>query len=113
MKKYSEKRPWGKFERFCQNESCTVKILFIEPNEELSLQKHKKRDEFWKIIQGRPEVEIGDKIIKAKPDDEFFIPKKTKHRLKAGKEPAKVLEISFGVFNEKDEIRLEDKYHRT
>jgi mannose-6-phosphate isomerase-like protein (cupin superfamily) len=112
MDKYLEKRPWGRFERYVDNKVCTVKLLFINPGEELSLQYHKKRDEFIKIIQGQAEVTLDEEITEAKEDDEFFILRETKHRIKAGKEAVKVLEISFGEFKEGDEIRLEDKYNR-
>ncbi len=113
MEKYIENRPWGKFERFAYNEPCTVKLLYIEPGEELSLQYHQNRDEFIKIIQGQGEVTIGDKKMLAKKGDEFFIPKTTKHRVKAmNGEEMEILEISFGKFDENDEIRLEDKYNR-
>ncbi len=106
MNKYSENRIWGKFEKFCENENCTVKILFIEPNKEISLQYHHQRDEFWKIIQGKAKVWIDDKIIDAKENDEFFITKKTKHKVRAKSELVKILEISFGKFDEKDIIRI-------
>lgn len=112
INKYLEKRPWGKFEQFAKNEKCTVKLLYVKPEQELSLQYHHKRDEFWKVISGKPKITKGDKIIDAKEGDEFFIPKGTKHRIKAEKEPVKVLEISFGEFEEKDEVRLEDTYGR-
>ena len=112
MHKYTEKRPWGKFEKYVDNEICTVKMLFIEPGEKLSLQYHKKRDEFIKLIQGEAKVIIGDKEIKAKENDEFFIARMVKHRIEAGEKPVKILEISFGEFDEKDEVRLEDKYNR-
>ena len=112
MKIYSEKRPWGSFEKFCENAKCSVKILFIKPNQELSLQTHKYRDEFWKILQGKPTIEINNKVIKAKENDEFFIPKKVKHRASAGAQSVKILEISFGKFIEKDVTRIEDKYER-
>ena len=112
MKKYLEKRPWGKFERFCLNELCTVKLHFITPGEEFSLQSHNNRSEFWKIIRGQGEITVGEEVKEAKKDDEFFIDKKVKHRAKAGKEGIEILEISFGEFDEKDEIRFEDKYNR-
>ena len=111
MKTYSEKRPWGSFEQFYEN-GKSVKILFIKPNQELSLQTHKYRDEFWKILQGKPKIEIGDKVVKAKENDEFFIPKNTKHRARAGASLVKILEICFEKFDEKDVIRIEDKYER-
>lgn len=112
MEKYSEKRPWGRFERFCLNELCTVKLIFVSPGEELSLQKHNNRSEFWRVISGKGEITVGDEIKEAKKGDEFFIEKKVKHRVKAGGGGIEILEISFGEFDEKDEVRLEDKYDR-
>jgi len=112
MKKYIVNRPWGRFERYCLNQKCTVKILFLKPNEELSLQYHKNRNEFWKIIKGKVKVNINKKILKAKEGDEFFITKKQLHRASAGKNAVEILEISFGNFNEKDNIKIEDKYKR-
>ena len=112
MEKYSEERPWGRFEEFCKNTQCTVKILYVKPNEELSLQSHNNRDEFWKIIKGRATIVLGEKEIQGKEGDEFFIPRKEKHRIRTGDSPAQILEISFGWFDEKDETRYEDKYGR-
>ncbi len=112
MKKYTEARPWGRFEEFCKNEQCTVKILSVKPNEELSLQLHHHRDEFWKIIKGEATIVVGEKEVKGKEGDEFSIPREKPHRIKAGDSPVKVLEISFGRFDENDEVRLEDKYKR-
>ncbi len=112
MKKYLEKRPWGKFERFCLNEICTVKLIFIEPGEELSLQKHNNRSEFWRVVRGEGEITIGEEIKKAKRGDEFFIVQNVRHRAKAMEKALEILEISFGKFDEEDEIRLEDKYKR-
>lgn len=112
MKKYTEKRPWGKFERFCLNERCSVKIVTVKAGEELSLQKHKQRDEFWRVLSGRPEVTVGKKTTRAKEGDEFFIPRETRHQIKAGKKKAEMLEVSFGKFKEEDIIRIKDKYGR-
>lgn len=112
MKKYSEKRPWGSFQQFCENETCTVKIITVNAGEELSLQYHRQRNEFWKILSGQPKLVIGEKSVHGKEGDEFFIPKRTKHRISAGKETVKVLEIAFGKFDENDIVRLEDRYKR-
>ncbi len=112
MKKYTEKRPWGNFEKFCENEKCTVKIINVKPGEELSFQYHKKRDEFWKILSGRAKIVVGEETKNGKEGDEFFIPKKTPHRAKAEKSKVKILEISLGKFKESDVVRLEDKYQR-
>ena len=112
MKKYTEKRPWGKFEQFTHNEVSTVKILTVKPRKRLSLQYHKNRKEFWRVLEGNGKVTIGNKIFKAKPGNEFTINKKQKHRIEGGSKELKILEISFGKFDENDNVRLEDDYGR-
>ena len=113
MDKYEEKRPWGGFEQFCKNAKCTVKILSVNPGEELSLQYHRKRDEFWKVIGGEAVIVIGDSETRASEGDEFFIKKGQKHRIRTEDSAARVLEISFGDFDEDDIVRLEDRYKRS
>lgn len=113
MKKYVEERPWGKFEQFCHNEVCTVKIISVKPEAELSLQYHNHRDEFWRVIEGRAIIVNGAEEKEAKTGDEFFIPRKTNHRIKTTDSSAKLMEISFGEFDENDIVRLKDIYGRT
>ena len=112
MKKYKEKRPWGGFEQFTLNEKSTVKILTIKPKQSPSLQYHHKRAEFWRILEGSGKATIGSRVFRVKKGDEITIKKKQKHTLEAGSKTVKVLEISFGNFNEKDIVRLKDKYGR-
>lgn len=112
MKKYIEERPWGKFEQFCYNEKVTVKIITVKPNSKLSLQYHNHRDEFWKIISGTGQIVLGDQIIDVKVGDDFFIPRQTHHRIMTNENTMEVMEISFGKFNEKDIVRLNDEYGR-
>lgn len=112
VKPFAQKKPWGNFQEFTKNQKSTVKILTVEPNQKLSLQLHKKREEFWKVLKGPCIITIGDKRHKAKEGDEFVIPKETKHRLEALENTAKVLEISLGEFDEDDIKRLKDKYKR-
>jgi mannose-6-phosphate isomerase-like protein (cupin superfamily) len=118
MKKYEKiipeftKKPWGSFWQFIQNHPCTVKILNLNPKEELSLQYHYKRDEFWFILDGEGEILIGTKILKAVKGKKFYIFRKTKHQAKALANNLQILEISLGQFEEKDIVRLSDKYNR-
>jgi mannose-6-phosphate isomerase-like protein (cupin superfamily) len=113
MEKYTEDRPWGQFEQFCLNEKCTTKIISVNPNAKLSLQYHKNRDEFWRVIFGEGIIVLGDKEHIAKEGDEFFIPRGTLHRIKTGDGHMKMLEISFGHFDENDIVRIEDLYKRS
>lgn len=112
MKKYEEKRPWGKFEQYTHNEVSSVKILSVKPDKRLSLQYHKKRKEFWRVVEGGGKVTIGGRILKAKIGDEFVVKAKEKHRIEGGKKGMKVLEIAFGNFDEDDNIRIEDDFGR-
>jgi mannose-1-phosphate guanylyltransferase/mannose-6-phosphate isomerase len=105
-------RPWGYFKKFCENSPVTVKLIVVKPKEILSLQSHAKRAEFWCIIDGSGRAEIGTEIYKLKKQMELVVPKKTKHRLAAGINGLKVLEISFGDFSEDDIVRYQDKYGR-
>ncbi|MCX6756618.1 MAG: phosphomannose isomerase type II C-terminal cupin domain [Candidatus Nomurabacteria bacterium] len=106
-----EQRPWGNFERFTLNEKTTVKIITVNAGEELSLQKHNNRTEFWKIISGSGFVTIGQEKIKAIKGETFSVLPHVEHRITA-EENFVILEIAFGDFDETDIVRLDDKYGR-
>jgi mannose-6-phosphate isomerase len=112
MNSVTTKRPWGSFTRFTNNEKSTVKILYIMKGEEFSLQYHTHREEFWKILEGNPEVTVDDKVYHPEPGSEFNIKPKVNHRISAPQDDVVVLEISEGEFDEDDIVRIEDKYHR-
>lgn len=105
------KKPWGSFKQFVLNKKCTVKLLIINPHQELSLQLHKKREENWYFLTPGV-VQLGNKKFKVKKDELITVRKNMLHRAMAGKNKLEFLEISIGGFNENDEIRLEDKYGR-
>lgn len=105
-------RPWGFFDQFTHNEASTVKIIAVAPGKRLSLQTHEHRSEFWHIISGAGIATIDTQEHVAVAGDEFEVPAGTKHRLTAGKEGLKILEIAFGNFDENDISRLEDDFGR-
>lgn len=112
MKVYSENRPWGKFEKFHENKACTVKLIYVNANSRLSLQYHKKRSEFWKVIKGTAMVEIDEKTVTLREGETITIPRQAKHRILALENDCVILEIAYGRFDENDIVRLEDDYHR-
>ena len=112
MKIYSESRPWGRFEKFHENKSCTVKLIYVNANSRLSLQYHKKRSEFWKVIKGSAIVEIDEKRIVLEEGETIMIPRQAKHRVLALESECVILEIAYGRFDENDIVRLEDDYQR-
>ena len=108
----NESRPWGTFEQFTLNEPTTVKTISVHAGKKLSLQTHKNRDEFWLIIGGSGLVTVGDNVTRARVGDQFFVPRDTPHRAEGGDETLSFLEISFGTFDEHDEVRIKDDYGR-
>jgi len=105
-------RPWGEEIWITQKAPSIVKIITVFPGESLSLQFHHFRDEYWRIISGNGSAQIGDDMIALVSGTDCFIPKETKHRLYGGTENLVLLELAFGNFDEKDIVRLEDKYGR-
>lgn len=107
-----EERPWGSFERFTLNEPSTVKIITVKEGEAFSLQTHEHRDEFWRVLSGTGTVTVGMQTQQAQPGTEFFIPRKTEHRIEGGVGGMRILEIAIGTFDEHDITRLQDRYGR-
>jgi mannose-1-phosphate guanylyltransferase/mannose-6-phosphate isomerase len=107
-------KPWGKFEQYAYNVPCTVKIITVNPGGTLSSQYHHRRDELWVVLDPGAKVEIGDEVLHPGPEEKLFIPRGTVHRLSCeGERPTRILEVSFGEFDEEDIVRLEDVYGRT
>ena len=109
---HEEKRPWGFFEQFTLNESTTVKIVHVDAEKELSLQKHAHRSEYWKVIEGNGTAIVGTEAREVNVGNVVEIPQGTLHRLKGGENGVAVLEISFGNFDENDIERVEDDFGR-
>lgn len=107
-----EKRPWGEFKIIHKEPGITIKIITVKPYQRLSLQSHKLRDEMWLLLQGSALCEIDYYSDRMKKGVAYIIPKKARHRLTGGKKGCKILEVSFGEFDEKDIVRYQDDYGR-
>lgn len=103
-------KPWGNFKLLTQNEKTTIKIISIDAGNRTSLQLHLKRSEKWYVLEGIG-IATLEKEYPLTVHDEMFIPAKTPHRLEAIID-LKILEISYGDFDEDDIVRLEDDYSR-
>ncbi len=106
------KKPWGSFATYAMNKKCTVKVLTVNKNQSLSLQSHRNRDELWIALDDGLKVEVNGRIILPEKGEGTTIPRGSKHRLSTARERARMLEISFGEFDEDDIIRYEDRYGR-
>ncbi len=108
-------RPWGFYKTTFLNPYARAKIITVYPNEEISLQEHKKREEHWVVISGHGIVIIGESEKNIQPGNYIYIPKGCKHKI-SNTNPKKSLmisEVQLGEeFSEDDIIRYEDKYGR-
>ncbi len=108
-------KPWGSFDQYALNAPCTVKILTCNPGQKLSLQRHRHRDELWVALDEGVVVELDGRVLTPDRGAEVWLPAASVHRLSCGagvRHPVRVMEISFGTFDEEDIERLEDVYGR-
>ena len=108
-------RPWGFYKTTILNDTFQSKIISVKPLSSLSLQEHKKREEYWVVVKGNGQVRIGDSVKDVTSGSTIFIPKGCKHRMKNidEKENLIFIEIQLGnYFGEDDIIRFEDEYGR-
>ena len=95
-----------------------VKKIIVNPDQQLSLQLHRKRDEKWIIVGAGKEggiANINQHDIPITKGSEVYIEKYQTHRVwnKDLKDNLVIIEIQTGVCQEDDIIRLEDDYGRT
>ena len=111
---FVDERPWGRFQSFVTNEPVTVKIITVEPGKRLSLQRHAQRAELWQVLDAAPlDVTVDECTWSAGQGEQIWIPVGSVHRLgNSGTAPARILEVGFGHFDERDIERLEDDFSR-
>jgi mannose-6-phosphate isomerase len=106
-------KPWGRFEQYTHNLTSTVKIITVAPGGKLSSQYHHQRDELWVVLDKGVRVQLGEDVLEPEVGEKVFIPRGTVHRLStSGEREVRILEISFGEFDEEDIVRLDDVYGR-
>ncbi len=111
-----EIRHWAFFVDFQHTPEWQVKMIHVNEGGVLSLQRHRKREEHWFVVEGAIIAErwfgdIKDESI-LKVGHKMVVEKGIKHRMSAYKGDAVVIETSLGLFDEKDIKRFSDKYGR-
>jgi len=108
-------RPWGFYKSTLLADHVQSKIITVFPKGELSLQKHKRREEHWIIIKGEGKIFLEDSILDVEQGRYVYIPKGCKHKVLNSSESENLIfaEVQLGdYFGEDDIIRYEDKYGR-
>lgn len=107
-----EERPWGWFETIEETLTYKLKKIYVNPNQQFSLQYHNNRDEHWVIVEGSGVITLGDEKSFVKENDSFFIEKGLTHRMSSGNHGILFYEVQMGICDENDIVRLEDSYGR-
>ena len=76
-----EVRPWGKFRSYPHRAAGSLKIITVSPGRALSLQYHRRRSEFWVVLDAGLEMTLGKRVWRPKRGEEIFIPSRMPHRL--------------------------------
>lgn len=108
-------RPWGFYKSTLLAKHVQSKIITVFPQGELSLQKHKRREEHWIIIKGEGKIVLEDTILNVEQGRYIYIPKGCKHKVINSSKIDNLIfaEVQLGdYFGEDDIIRYEDKYGR-
>ena len=109
-----EERPWGWFETIEERENYKLKKIYVNPNQQFSLQYHNYREEHWVVVEGGGTITLNENTIPAKVGNSFKIGIKHVHRMKAGSDGILFYEVQMGDKCEESDIeRLEDDYGRT
>jgi len=110
----TEVRPWGSFTVLADTPRFKLKVLVVNPDSRLSLQRHQQREEHWFVIDGTPDVTINDDVIRAKTEQYLHIPRQAWHRLtNVSQAPVSIIELQRGdYFGEDDIERQQDDYGR-
>jgi mannose-6-phosphate isomerase len=100
-----------------QNLPMTPKILIVEPTKRLSYQKHKRRNEYWRVVSGNPDVTLDEVEIRYAMGDLVKVPQGTRHRISANEERVVVAEIWEHIdpnnpSDEDDITRYDDDFGR-
>lgn len=107
-------RPWGQYEVISDTSDYKIKIILVDPGQQISYQSHDHRAEHWVVIAGEGDVIIEDQTIPVKPGSAVIIPQNSKHRIKnTGARPLRFVEVQTGdYFGEDDIVRYSDDYKR-
>lgn len=111
-------RPWGMYQLIIYEKDYSVKLIFINPGEETSLQRHSKRHELITLLDGTVTITHQENIFTKDRSA-----RASSYRVLAGEwhgfsapanqdGPTILLEVAYGELDPDDFERKSDKYNR-
>jgi mannose-6-phosphate isomerase-like protein (cupin superfamily) len=108
-----EFRPWGYYKILSEPDRYKTKLIHVNPNNKLSYQKHKYRNEHWFIISGEAQITKNGEFFILTPGQSIDFMAGDLHRIGALDNPVEFIEIQTGTYFGEDDIeRIEDDYGR-
>ena len=107
-------KPWGHEEIWALTDRYCGKILVIEAGRRLSLQLHRAKDEWIRVLTGRLRLTLeddggADRVRELGPGQGAHVPAGRRHRYEAI-DRTELIEVSTPELD--DVIRLQDDYGR-
>lgn len=111
-------RPWGHYKLVEHKDDYSVKMIYIDPGEETSLQRHSKRHEMVILLDGELIITMGEHTFSKNASH-----RSSAYRVVAGqwhqfavpedqKGPTIFIEVAYGELDPDDFERQKDKYNR-
>lgn len=106
-------KPWGYYYTVYRSPQTWTKVLVIEGGEELSLQYHANRTEYWTPAEDGLIGVIGNQTFDLKARWRYDVQPNAPHQIiNPTGEPLSLIEVATGHPDEDDIVRLKDKYGR-
>ena len=106
-------KPWGSYQDLFRSKEVVVKIITVDPGEEISYQTHEKRGEFWYIQSGGGLMILNGDEWHMFTGQSITIEQGDEHQIiNRLDNPLIIYEMQYGECDENDIVRLRDKYNR-
>jgi cytidyltransferase-like protein len=90
-------RPWGYYRVLYDIPGTKVKELVVEPGQQLSMQRHQMRSEYWKVTAGIARIVNDTGSTTLGVHGSYFVARTEWHQLtNPFPEPLKMIEIQYG-----------------
>ena len=104
-----EKREWGEYrvldyQIYENGTQCLTKELIIQPDKNISYQKHEHRSETWTVVKGKGQLLINDEVRPITAGESVSIGLEDKYSVKALEEELHIIEVQIGDSLIEDDI---------
>jgi len=108
-------RPWGTYTVLEDSNGYKIKRIEVKSGKQLSLQRHKYRNEHWIVVSGRATVTINENRFILNENESTYIKAGDIHRLSNNtNNPLVIIEAQVGSYTGEDDIeRLDDDFKRS